>query len=558
MKKISVINFVFLLSVALFFGSCASLFMPRKQKVTFVTGDKNSKIYLEKDELGNGPSVSEKLAKDGAKQIIIKKPDHKDSYQAIVQTHRPIAYWCLQPLNALNFFYGLTFDMIAPKNMAYDRTINLEVGQKLVNRGTDDKYIDISNIKLDINKKDRDINVIYLRYESNLKAAMEDADKDLNVKYAAEDARKAKKAKKGKGTLTNDEDQKIKYDDTKFSYNVYRTLKRTGFVDTVNRVFTDNNNTLILEGSMSKITFYVISGRRGNGAYVKSKVNLKWYIKNTYGEILDSVTTSEYSGDFVLSYLKDGDSYQYEKIVGDAVDISYLKLHQNAVLSKYIKQENNFNISDANLTLNSPKSAITDKSDAALASVIIKTKDGHGSGFAITQDGYIITNYHVIAGKFQGKPNSVKVLNSNGEEMEGTIVRYNKYRDIALIKVNKSFEKAFKVNNVKSFKNLQDVYTIGAPKSIELGQSISAGVISNERKNNNNHLLQLGMSVNGGNSGGPLFDAAGTLHGVIVMKLVGQNTEGVSFAIPGFLIEEYLKVSYQNDEVKPPSGTKKK
>ncbi len=69
-------------------------------------------------------------------------------------------------------------------------------------------------------------------------------------------------------------------------------------------------------------------------------------------------------------------------------------------------------------------------------------------------------------------------------------------------------------------------------------------MISNERKNNNNNLLQLGMSVNAGNSGGPLFDNTGTLHGVIVSKLIGQNTEGVSFAIPGYMISDYLQISY--------------
>lgn len=128
--------------------------------------------------------------------------------------------------------------------------------------------------------------------------------------------------------------------------------------------------------------------------------------------------------------------------------------------------------------------------------------------------------------------------------MQETIVRYNKFRDIALIKVDKTFDKAFKLTNVKSFKNLQDVITIGAPKSVELGQSVSSGIISNERKSNNTNLIQLNMSVNAGNSGGPLFDASGTLHGVIVSKAIGNNTEGISFAIPGYLLQEYLNINY--------------
>ncbi len=92
---------------------------------------------------------------------------------------------------------------------------------------------------------------------------------------------------------------------------------------------------------------------------------------------------------------------------------------------------------------------------------------------------------------------------------------------------------------------MQTVYTIGTPKSIELGQSVTSGIISSERKTETMHLLQIGMSINAGNSGGPLFDEKGNLHGVMVGKLVGKNTEGVSFAIPSYLIPEYLNIKFQ-------------
>ena len=232
------------------------------------------------------------------------------------------------------------------------------------------------------------------------------------------------------------------------------------------------------------------------------------------------------------------------KMFNDAIEISYLNLYKDPTFAKYINQEKDFTISDPLLSLAAPKNAVVDKTDASLASVIVKTGRGHGSGFAITQNGFIITNYHVIAGKIGDKQSSIKIITANGDELEGKVVRYNKYRDLALIKVDKEFEKAFKLTNVKSFKNLDLVYTIGTPKSVELGQSVSSGVISNERKNNNNNLLQLGMSVNTGNSGGPVFDNNGILHGVIEAKLIGNNTEGVAFAIPAYLIQEYLNLKY--------------
>jgi S1-C subfamily serine protease len=54
------------------------------------------------------------------------------------------------------------------------------------------------------------------------------------------------------------------------------------------------------------------------------------------------------------------------------------------------------------------------------------------------------------------------------------------------------------------------------------------------------------MSINGGNSGGPLFDKTGLLHGVIQSKLVGYATEGIGFAIPAYIIPEFLNISFDN------------
>jgi serine protease Do len=70
------------------------------------------------------------------------------------------------------------------------------------------------------------------------------------------------------------------------------------------------------------------------------------------------------------------------------------------------------------------------------------------------------------------------------------------------------------------------------------------GLISNERVVNNNNLLQVNININGGNSGGPLFEKNGTLQGVIQSKLIGKDTEGVGFAIPSYLVPSYLNINY--------------
>ncbi len=546
---------ILIILLPLIISSCASVFIPKRQKITITTNNPESKIFLDKEEIGIGTATKIKIKKEGAHQIVLQTPGYKDTYACLIPTHRPIAYWPLQVLNCGTVIYAATalmLDSYNPKNMSYEKITNFDINDKIVERKAVDKFIEISNIKLDIKDKKKDIVLVNVDWNIDLTNAIKDAEKKQKENAAKADMKEFKKNNKKQKGATLKEDNEIKSEDIIFSENVYKTLKKSGFIDTINRVFSDNNNTLVLEGLVKKVTFYNIVAKKRSGTYQKVKVGLVWYIKNTYGEKIDSVTTEEFSGDFNIysSYYSNttksanDDDNLYSKMFADAIDISYLNLHKTSNLKKFIKQDNNFTISDPVLTLAAPKNSVSEKSDAALASVIVKTPDGHGSGFAITQDGYIITNYHVIAGKIINKPSTIKILTSSGEELEGKIVRYNKYRDLALIKVNKTFEKAFKVTNVKSFKNLQDVYTIGAPKSVELGQSVSVGVISNERKTNNNNLLQLGMSVNGGNSGGPVFDNTGVLHGVIVSKLIGQNTEGVSFAIPGYLIQEFLNIKY--------------
>ncbi len=548
--------------VTIIFSSCASMFLPKRQKVTFTTNHSESTTYLDKEELGKGKLIKEKVKKEGyAKQVIIRTPGYKDSYGILVPSRRPIAYWPLAVLNVFNLFYGSIFDGISPKTVGYQRLLDTPSDEKLIYRGTADKYVDISAIRLNIKNKEKDIQTYYVSFNADKQHLMDnikEAERKQNEKNAKEEMKKLKKKNKSKNKLVEPEDNEIKYDDTKFSYNVYKTLKNTGFVDTVNKFFADFNNSIYLEGSITKLNYYGIYAKRGN--YSKCKLFLTWYVKNNFNEILDSIVTTEYSGDFAVgstyyyySYtssseiakLKEEYSDNISKMYGDAIDISYLKLHKNPTFTKYLKLENDFTVKDPPLTLTLPKSVIIDKADAGEASVIVKTIEGHGSGFAITQDGYILTNYHVIAGKINNKVNSIKIITSDGTELAGKVIRYNKYRDIALLKVDKTFAKAFKLTNVKSFKNLQDVITIGAPKSVELGQSVSTGIISNERKLNNNNLIQLNMSVNSGNSGGPLFDATGTLHGVIVSKAIGKNTEGISFAIPGYVLQEYLNIKYK-------------
>lgn len=543
-----------LIFIALMGNSCALLFMPKNQKVAVSASEKTSKIYVD-GELQGTKSANFKTAKNGIKQVRIETPGYKDNYYVMVPNRRQAGFWACIVGDAMFtpvFYgiYGLLFDPKIAKSYAYQKSSKYTVAGKYATKSDDEKFVRITNIGLDINL---DTSIVFLNAKFpgiGATPKTEDLVKTADSNKQKEED-KAKK-KKNKKDLENEENEQkaLQYDNTKFAYNIHKTLRNSGYIDTVNKVFQDNNNTLFLEGKITKWKLYRFGQKSTYNSFYKTKLFVTWYVKNQYDEVLDSVNLSEMSGDFLLHSLyksastKDDEISPIERMIGDAIDNSYNKLFTTSTFKKYIKTESIPAYTEPMMSLGAGNSFVADKSDAASASVIIKRKDkGHGSGFAVSKDGYILTNYHVVASTNAGKQEEVTVLTTSGDELKATVVRYNKARDLALLKVDKKFDKVFAISNEKKFKPMQDVFTIGAPKSIELGQTVTSGIISNERKSNNNELLQLSMAINFGNSGGPLFDTNGNLHGVIVSKMVG-DTEGIGFAIPAYKIGEYLNLKY--------------
>lgn len=520
------------------FTSCALIFLPHRQKITIRTQNDSTIVYYDHLEAGMGKMVTAKTAKSGAKQITLKTPGYKDQYEVVMPGRKPIMFWPLFAIDMMTFYGGL-FDLGASASINnYPKFHNFASTGKLTYREPNEKYIDMEAITLDIKDISKDLQDYYLTYTENMEKEFEKAEDKRAKQISKAEEKAANKKKKDTKTLSGNT-KEMKADDTRFSESVYKTLRITGYVDTVNKVFRDPNNMLELQGAIRKGSVFIVSGKAGS-SYQKAKLQVIWFIKNSYGEKVDSIEMWSYSGDFS----RNSGTFSPATMFGDAVDNAFQELLKNERFTSRLKLDTNFQINAPLLTIPMPKNVVTDANDATLASVIVKRKDkGHGSGFAISNDGYILTNYHVIAGDVSGKPTEFTIVTANGEELKAEVVRYNTARDIALLKVNATFEKAFALSNTKSFKRLMEVYAVGTPKSIELGQSVSLGILSNERKTNNNNLLQLSMSINSGNSGGPLFDKTGVLHGVVTSKLVGFSTEGVGFAIPSYMIPSYLNLA---------------
>ena len=167
---------------------------------------------------------------------------------------------------------------------------------------------------------------------------------------------------------------------------------------------------------------------------------------------------------------------------------------------------------------------------------ITQEQQGGGSGFLISDDGYIVTNNHVISGGPRGEAvNEVTVTLFNRKEYKAKIVGRDPASDLALLKIDASGLPFVKFAGGDA--RVGDwVVAIGNP--LGLNSTVTAGIISAVQRNLGqggayDRYIQTDTAINRGNSGGPLFDLKGNVVGInnMLISPVGANI-GVNFAIP--------------------------
>ena len=178
--------------------------------------------------------------------------------------------------------------------------------------------------------------------------------------------------------------------------------------------------------------------------------------------------------------------------------------------------------------------------------VTIKNGNSFGSGFLISKSGYLLTNNHVVAGA-----DTFEIIFGNGFNMEATLIKTDNSRDVALLKINGSGFAPLAINTDMEILDIgTEVIAIGTPEDIKLNQTVTKGIISGKREledeyNRKNKFIQTDVTINRGNSGGPLLNMKGEVVGIIVAKLNGKSTEGLGFAIPIGEAVEKLNVKFQ-------------
>jgi serine protease Do len=204
------------------------------------------------------------------------------------------------------------------------------------------------------------------------------------------------------------------------------------------------------------------------------------------------------------------------------------------------------------------------------AVVQVRTPGGLGSGFILNEDGFLITNFHVIEGESQI---SVEVYHLKDGQLDRKtykqvrIIALNKFADLALLKVEEKDAPRFKFVALGSADALsvgQSVFAIGSPLGLE--RTVTEGILSTKTREVGGVLyLQTTAQINPGNSGGPLFNLSGEVIGVTNMKVTAG--EGLGFAIPvesvKFFLDHRDAFAYSNDNpgnpyryLDPPSRTR--
>lgn len=206
------------------------------------------------------------------------------------------------------------------------------------------------------------------------------------------------------------------------------------------------------------------------------------------------------------------------------------------------------------------------------AVVQVKTPEGLGSGFFLNEDGYLITNFHVIEGETEI---SVEVYQQKDGQLDREtykqvkIIAINKFHDLALLHIEDKNAPKFKpvtLGNSDALNVGDGVFAIGSPLGLE--RTVTQGILSTKTRQLEGELyLQTSTQINPGNSGGPLFNLAGEVVGVTNMKITFG--EGLGFAIPVELVKSFLDhrdaFAYSTDNpnnpfryLEPPSRTKAK
>lgn len=252
-------------------------------------------------------------------------------------------------------------------------------------------------------------------------------------------------------------------------------------------------------------------------------------------------------------------------IIGGAV-ISFLMNNGESIVKTVGSITNKYEITETD----SPVVAISAKVSPSVVGIKITYSyelfkgystetEGEGSGIIYSQDGYIVTNYHVIEAAISDEKAKVEVALEGSEEwITATLVGYDKVTDLAVIKIDKTGLQAAEFGTSSNLKVGDIAVAIGNPLGQDFAGTVTSGIISALNRTittdgRTYKLIQTDAAINSGNSGGALANSKGEVIGINTVKVVATGVEGIGFAIPSDEAVPIIKELIENKKVARPS-----
>lgn len=506
-------TFLLFCIAACLLSSCATLFSGKEQTVKISIPTKAAKLTIDSAYIAAGTDFAPSVVKDNqVKQLIFDAEGHKRTYRAIVPDDLSNwTYLSTYPF-ALVLFIPPIVDILSPNAWQYKDEYVFPPLRKYTYSDTTLKQLYMNNVAFDISTKNNIFRIYtYDAFLANTNMELEYHNDSIGTRYTGLD--------------------------TKLSL----LLKKLNYTDTTNTVFIDNINSIYLDARVTRIVVRGVRFPKMMPIFTlrmaDAEVTSQWMAKSIYGDTLYTSTIVSKSGQFPIkqNVLREAERLSIE----DALEYSLLDFIDTLSTAGVVKSEHLSTDFNEVIRIAKPTKPPVNIGDAMKASVTIKNADGHGSGLLISHDGYIVTNHHVV-----NKGGDYTVILNDGTEYKGKVLRTNKIVDLALVKIEGMFDAAYSLPSQQNYKIGDEAWAIGTPQSILLGQTVSKGIVSGSRKHNGRNLLQSDISLNRGNSGGPILLKNGELIAIVEYKLYGKGTEGISFSIPAFEVMKSLGLSY--------------
>jgi len=276
---------------------------------------------------------------------------------------------------------------------------------------------------------------------------------------------------------------------------------------------------------------------------VQCELTVKWWTRSDYSDRYDVTRISTVTSDWRAQ--GDGEDYA-EDPIQYVTDDAWMR-----IIAKILAEENlrrslrtlgampkELTAQGTRIVIDPGKKFSTSVTESVASVVTIELKTGHGSGCIVSDEGHILTNFHVI----DRDTSNLQAILNDGTKRKARVLRINPALDLALVKIDSIVTVPLKLSRSETIPVGAEVYAIGTPQDLDFGQTVTKGIISGKRTKNENTYIQTDVPINSGNSGGALINAQGDLLGIVSAKLEGVGIEGIGFAIPAYQVEELLNI----------------